>query len=220
LKIIPNILSSALKSFNKFFGLINLHFLFQLAESQTITKPTPGNTNETMMTNSTIQFYPQQNQNQMGFIMRGSNNQNTRFQSPQNFIHQQFPPPINHNSQFSGHRGQIMSNASIGMYQTTTPSQMQIMQQQQQQPPPTTQNTVVGIGSHQPIQHQFLQQQQQADNNTTNIYQQNNNFITNTSLGAFNRLPMTITTTSSAQQQQQGGMIAAGNQQQPRFRQW
>jgi hypothetical protein len=155
----------------------------------------------------------------MGFIMRGgSNTQSSRFQSPQNFIHQQFPPPINHNNaQFNtaGPRGQIMSNASIGMYQTSAPTHVQIMQ-----PPPsphTIQNSV------NQVQHQFIQQQQQQQqqqSNTANIYQQNNNFLSNPSLGTFNT--MTTTTNAQQQQQQQSGMLSAGNhqQQQPRFRQW
>lgn len=160
----------------------------------------------------------------MGFIMRGgANTQSSRFQNPQNFIHQQFPPPINHNtSQFTaatGPRGQIMSNTSIGMYQTTPSTQMQILQ-----PPPTPhamQNSSVNQVQHQFIQQQQQQLQQQQQSNTANVYQQNNNFLSNPSLGSFNTM---TTTNAQQQQQQQSGMLAAGNQnhqqQQPRFRQW
>lgn len=204
--------------------------------------------------NTTIQFYPQQNQNQMGFIMRGTaNNQSIRFQqqqSPQSFIHQQPPPPISHNSSFSGTRGQIMSNASMGignnisMYQPTSSTL-----------PTAGQTTIhmmqpaLSTGSVMTTQ-QFITTSggQQDISSMGNVYQQNTNFISNPSHGNFNKQQqMTMTTTSAATsiQQQQGlsasqqhqqppgagnnivsGMISVGNYQQqqqqqtPRFRQW
>lgn len=177
--------------------------------------------------------------------MRGTtNNQNIRFQqqSPQSFIHQQPPPTISHNSSFGGTRGQIMSNASMGignnisMYQPTsstlpTAGQTTIHMMQ----PPLSTGSVVTT-------QQFITTTsgQQDIANMGNVYQQNSNFMSNPSHGNYKPHQMTMTATSAAnsiqpvaQQQPPGvgnnivsGMISVGNYQQqqqqptPRFRQW
>lgn len=175
----------------------------------------------------------------MGFIMRGTaNNQNIRFQqqNPQSFIHQQPPPPISHNSPFGGGpRGQIMSNANIGIgnnivYQPTsstlpTAGQTTIHMMQ----PPLSAGSVVTT------QHFITTTGGQPD--MANVYQQSN-FISNPSHGNFSKphqMTMTVPATTAQQHQQPpgvgnnivSGMISVGNYQQqqhqqqtPRFRQW
>lgn len=134
-----------------------------------------------------------QNQ-QTGFMVR-SGNQNYRFQGPQNFIHQQ-PPPITQGSQFSGQRGQIMSNSSMSMYQTVGQSQMM-------QPPPPVTTT-----------HQFIQQDM-------NVYQQNSNFHTSGQQGNINRFNAPQQQHQGTMSgDMNNGMMTGNQQQQPRFRQW
>lgn len=196
--------------------------------------------------NATIQFYPQPNQSQMGFIMRGASNQqqqqqqpnNIRFQNPQNFIHQQPPPSISHNSPFgvgAGQRGQIMTNTgidignnSIAMFQpTSTAGQTTIHMMQPQQLSTGSQHFITTSGSG-------------GQSVMGNVYQQSSNFITSPSHGNFSKPhQMTMTSSSAAQpmsvsQQPAGvgsnlvsGMISVGNYQQQqqqhqaaRSRQW
>lgn len=130
-------------------------------------------------------------QNQQGFMVR-SGSQSYRFQGPQNFIHQQ-PPPMTQTQQFSGHRGQIMSNSSMNLYQNVGQTQMM-------QPPPQTTST-----------HQFIQQDM-------NVFQQSNNFNQNNQQANMNR----FNGPQQQQQHQPGsdGMMTGNYQQQPRFRQW
>lgn len=203
--------------------------------------------------NATIQFYPQPNQSQMGFIMRGAPNlqqqqqqqpNNIRFQNPQNFIHQQPPPSISHNSPFgvgAGQRGQIMTNTgidignnSIAMFQpTSTAGQTTIHMMQPQQ---------LSSGSVMTTQH-FITTSSSGGGGQSdmgNVYQQSSNFITSPSHGNFSKPhQMTMTSSSASQpmsvsQQPAGvgnnlvsGMISVGNyqqqqqqQQQARSRQW
>lgn len=184
----------------------------------------------------------------MGFIMRGAPNpqqqqqpNNIRFQNPQNFIHQQPPPSISHNSPFgvgAGQRGQIMTNTgidignnSIAMFQpTSTAGQTTIHMMQPQQ---------LSTGSVVTTQH-FITTSGGGGGQSDmgNVYQQSSNFITSPSHGNFSKPhQMTMTSTSTAQpmpvsQQPAGvgnnlvsGMISVGNyqqqqQQQARSRQW
>lgn len=147
---------------------------------------------------STAQFTVQ---NHPSFMMRPGN-QNYRFQNPQNFIHQQ-PPPMTQNSQFNGHRGQIINNNNMNMYQNIGQNQMM------QQPPPST------------ATHQFIQQDM-------NAYQQNNNFHPNNQQGNMNRFNVPQQHQQQQQQQQSqqqsadgnNGMMTGNYQQLPRFRQW
>lgn len=146
--------------------------------------------NESSDANDIAQF-TLQNQ-QQSFMVR-SGNQNYRFQGPQNFIHQQ-PPPMAQNPQFSGHRGQIMSNSSMNMYQNVGQTQMM-------QPPPQTATT-----------HQYIQQDM-------NAYQQNNNFHPNNQQ-AMNRFNAPQQQQQQQPQPGSDGMMTGNYQQQPRFRQW
>lgn len=157
-----------------------------------MNKPNAKNENETSDVNENAQYTLQ---SQQGFMIR-SGNQNFRFQGPQNFIHQQ-PPPMAQNPQYSGHRGQIMSNTNMNMYQNAGQTQMM-------QPPPQTAPS-----------HQYIQQE-------INAYQQNSNFHPNNQQGNISRFNSPQQQQQQQQQNQSGsdGMMTGSYQQQPRFRQW
>jgi hypothetical protein len=176
-------------------------------------KPTGKNENESADMNETLAQFTMQNHTSQGtgFMVR-SGNQSYRFAGPQNFIHQQ-PPPISQSSQFTGQRGQIMSNSNMNMYQSVGQNQMM------QQPPPPVVTTAT---------HQFVQQDM-------NVYQANNNFHVNNQQGNMSRFSVPQQQQQQQhqpQQHQQSGSMGVENnsgmmtgsyqqqQQQPRFRQW
>jgi hypothetical protein len=159
-----------------------------------MSKPTGKNDNEPLEINETTSFAMQ---SQGGFMVR-QGNQNFRFSGPQNFIHQQ-PPPISQSSQFIAHRGQVMSNSGMSVYQNVGQNQML-------QPPPVVTTAT----------HQFVQQDM-------NVYQQNNNFNASNQQGNMSRFNAPQQPQHHPQQQQ-GVESMSGSyqqqQQQPRFRQW